>query len=237
LNCPWQCGLIRPGACKLAWKPPAASITRYGFAEYALHDYAKGARTSWIADHIDATMAQTLASRAYQAVNRVCLGRAKQVRFRSRGRGMGSVEGKRNDTGMRFVLQQAEEGNAGCLVWGQDRILALIDWNDALVTYGLRLDIGKKRRLQRKMQRQRRANNPHNYDERGRVKRHGKLVNDLVRMGHHMRIEQTCFKGWQKRYGKSIALRAPGLSVAHLTRAVAKTGRVGRKVRSRTDKS
>jgi hypothetical protein len=88
----------------------------------------------------------------------------------------------------------------------------------------LRPDNGKKRRLQRKMQRQRRANNPHNYDERGRVKRHGKLVNDLLRMGHHMRIEKTCFKGWQKRYGKSIALRAPGLFVVHLTRAVAKTG-------------
>ena len=311
---------------------------QYGFAEYALHDYAKGARWSWIADHVDSTMAQTLASRAYQAVNRVCLGQAKQVRFRSKGRGMGSVEGKRNDTGMRFVLQQAEEGNQGCLLWGEDRIPAVIDWNDPVVAYGLRqrmkyarllrrkasstraqgadgegnryfvqlivegtpyqkpknqpgndtlgLDIGpsslavvpregeaqlvefceelrpdmhKKRRLQRKMQRQRRANNPHNYDERGRVNKHGKhrlhwhdsrgyqatrrrhatqerklaahrkslhgkLVNDLVRVGNHMQIEQTSFKGWQKLYGKSVGLRAPGLFVAHLTRTVAKTG-------------
>src|SRR5690242_5220019 len=61
---------------------------QYGFGEYAMHDYAKGARWSWIADHVDSTMAQTLASRAYQAVNRVCLGQAKQVRFRSKGRGM-----------------------------------------------------------------------------------------------------------------------------------------------------
>ncbi len=96
------------------------SRRQYGFAEYAMHDYAKGARRNWIADHVDSTMAQTLASRAYQAVNRVCLGQAKQVRFRSKGRGMGSVEGKRNNTGMRFVLQQAEEGNKGCLLWGED---------------------------------------------------------------------------------------------------------------------
>ena len=26
---------------------------KYQFSEYALHDYAKGARVSWIADHID----------------------------------------------------------------------------------------------------------------------------------------------------------------------------------------
>ena len=91
----------------------------YGFSAYALHAAAKDANCAWIADHIDATMAQTLATRAYRAVNRVCLGQAKQVRFRSKGRGMGSVEGKRNDTGMRFVLQQAVESNQGGLLWGR----------------------------------------------------------------------------------------------------------------------
>ena len=62
-----------------------------------MHEYAKSARVSWIADHIDSTMAQTLATRAYQAANRVCVGQAKRVRFRSKGRGIASVEGKRND--------------------------------------------------------------------------------------------------------------------------------------------
>jgi hypothetical protein len=94
----------------------------------------------------------------------------------------------------------------------------------------LRPAIGKKRRLQRKMQRQRRANNAHNYDERGRVNQHGKhrlhwhdsrgyqatrrrhatqerklaahrkslhgkLVNELVRVGKHIQIEKTSFAG------------------------------------------
>ena len=67
---------------------------QYHFSEYQLHEYAKRARVSWIADHIDSTMAQTLATRAYQAVNRVCVGKAKRVRFRSSARGMDSVEGK-----------------------------------------------------------------------------------------------------------------------------------------------
>jgi hypothetical protein len=223
---------------------------QYRFSEYAMHDHAKTLRTSWLADHLDSTMAQTLASRAFHAVNRVCLGQAKHVRFKSRGRGFDSVEGKRNDTGMRFVLQGAEEGNQGYLIWGTDRIPALIDWKDGVVQHGLRhrikyirlirrkasspqargadhegnryvvqlileglalqkpkngvgnesigLDIGptsiaivarhgevhlktlceelkpasrKQRCLQRRMERQRRANNPQNYDERGRVKK------------------------------------------------------------------
>ena len=110
---------------------------QYQFSEYALHDYAKGARVSWIADPIDATMAHTLASRAYHAVNRVCLHKARRVRFRSRGRGLDSVEGKRNDTGMRFVLQPAKAGKAGWLIWGQDRIRALIDWDDPVIHHGL----------------------------------------------------------------------------------------------------
>ena len=64
-----------------------------------MHEYAKSARVSWIADHIDSTMAQTLATRAYQAANRV---EQARVRF---------VEGKASlawrasaTTRQRFVL-------------------------------------------------------------------------------------------------------------------------------------
>ena len=58
---------------------------QYGFSEYALHEFAKRANCAWIADHIDAVTAQTLATRAYQAVNRVCLGKAKRYASRARG--------------------------------------------------------------------------------------------------------------------------------------------------------
>jgi len=223
---------------------------KYHFSEYELHEYAKLARVSWIVDHIESTMAQTLATRAYQAVNRVCVGKAKRVRFRSKGRGIDSVEGKRNDVGMRFVFDP-NAGDGGFLIWNKEIIPAIIDWRDPVVQHGMRhpikyvrlvrrkasspqaqgadkdsnryyvqlvleghafvkpkheeggkdtigLDIGpstlaivprrakadlvtfcqelspnasKKRRLQRKMDRQRRANNPDNYDEKGRVKK------------------------------------------------------------------
>ena len=61
---------------------------RYGFSEYAFHDLARELRVSWLADHLDAVLAQTLATRAYQALNRVCMGEAKRVRFKSRERGL-----------------------------------------------------------------------------------------------------------------------------------------------------
>ncbi len=319
----------------------------YGFSEYALHSYASKANAAWIADHIDVNTAQTLATRAYQAVNKVCLKKAKKVRFKSKGRGLDSVEGKSNKQGIRFVLQAPEEGNIGSFVWGKDQLIALIDWTGPVVCYGLKhrikyvrlirrrasspkangsdnlgyryscqlmlegapyqkpqhkvghdtigLDIGPstiavvsqegnarldpfcaeilpdakaKRRLQRKLDRQRRANNPDNYDSLGRVKKgrlvwhnsngykttrrrlasierkfaahrkslHSKLVYEIVATGNTIITEKISYKAWQKMFGKSVGLRAPGMFVALLRRTVAKTGGTLYEVSTRTTK-
>jgi hypothetical protein len=72
------------------------------------------------------------------------------VRFKSKGRGFDSVEGKRNDTGLRFVLQSPEEGNRGWLVWGKDGLPAIIDWHDPVVKHGLEQRIKYARLLRRK---------------------------------------------------------------------------------------
>ena len=152
----WQAARALPKTQK---QERAAAFSRlrqqYGFSEYALHEFAKRANCTWIADHIDAVTAQTLATRAYQAVNRVCLGKAKKVRFKSKGRGLDSIEGKRTDTGLRFVLQPPEEGNHGWFVWGKDRLPAIINWNDPVVKYGLDHRIKYARLVRRK------ASSPH----------------------------------------------------------------------------
>ena len=287
---------------------------------------------------MDAVLAQTLATRAYRALNRVCLGQARRVRFRSRSRGISSVENKRNDTGLRFVLQPPEQGNAGYLLWQDDRLPALIDWKDPVVTYGLAhkikyarlvvrqassaragganragqryfvqlalsgvpyhkpkhpvgsdtvgLDLGPStiaivpregtprlellcaelapdaqaiRRLQRQMDRQRRANNPDNYDAQGRIKKqgkqrlkwkhskrylttrrrkatrerqlaahrkslHGRLVHEIVAVGNTVITEKISYRAWQKQFGRSVGLRAPGMFIEALRRTVARTG-------------
>ena len=232
----------------------AALREQYGFSEYAFHELARKLRVSWLADHLDAVLAQTLASRAYRALNRVCVGKARHVRFKSKGRGLDSIENKRNDTGLRFVIETQSEGRPlGFLLWHDDRLPAIIDWDDPVIAYGLAqpikyarlvrrkasspqaqgtdvtgyryylqlalkglphhkpkhdagtdtigLDLGPAslaivpreaeanlvplcaelrpdaraiRRLQRKMERQRRAANPEHYDERDRPKKHGK---------------------------------------------------------------
>jgi transposase len=311
---------------------------RYGFTEYGLHEAAKALRTSWLADHLEAVLAQTLATRAYRALNRVCLGQAKRVRFRSRGRGLGSIENKRQDTGLRFVLHTPEAGHQGYLVWKEDQLQAIIDWNDPVVKHGLdhpikyaRLirrkassvraagadregyryfvqlalegvpyhkpkhtvgsdtigaDLGpstialvarqgaaslsilgeelapderQMRRLQRKMDRQRRAANPEHYDKQGRIKKqgkkrlpwknsrgyqrtrrrkaekerklaahrkslHGRKVHEIVRVGNTVIIEKISYRAWQKQYGRSVGLRAPGMFIELLRRTVASTG-------------
>src|ERR1700730_9944099 len=107
---------------------------KYHFSEYEMHEYARSARVSWIADHIDSTMAQTLATRAYRAANRVCTGKAKRVRFRSKGRGIDSAEGKRNDVGMRFVLDPGV-GDGGFLIWNEEVMPAIINWLDPVVQH------------------------------------------------------------------------------------------------------
>ncbi len=130
---------------------------QYGFTEYALHEAASALRTSWIAEHLDAVLAQTLASRAYHALNRVCVGQARRVRFKSRARGLSSIENKRNDTGLRFVLQKPEEGNRGWLLWKDDRLPAHIDWADPVVKHGLAHRIKYVRLIRRRVSSQRAA--------------------------------------------------------------------------------
>jgi len=335
----WQAARAIPGSQKQERRAAFSALReQYGFSEAGLHAYAKEARVSFLADHLDAVLAQTLATRAYQALNRVCVGKAKRVRFKSRGRRLDSIENKRNDTGLRFVLQQAEDGHHGFLIWQGDHLPARIDWNDPVVKYGLEhrikyarlirrpasspraqgadgqgyryfvqlalsgvpyhkpkhpvgtdtigLDLGPStiasvpregeanlvqfceelvpdaqaiRRMSRQMDRQRRAANPDNYDAKGRIKKsskkklvwksskgyqatrrrkatkerklaahrkslHGRKVHQIVAVGNTVVTEQISYKGWQKRYGRSVGLRAPGMFIELLRRTVASTG-------------
>ena len=80
-----------------------------GFTEAALQVYAKNGRhaSHWIEAHLDAPVAQKLATRAYRAVMQVAVGNAKRVRFKGRHQ-LDTVEGKSNETG---------------LVWRSDRVV------------------------------------------------------------------------------------------------------------------
>jgi len=156
---------------------------RYGFSEYAFHELAKKLRVSWLAEHLDAVLAQTLATRAYRALNRVCVGKARRVRFKSRGCGLASIENKRNDTGLRFVLETPEAGHSGYLIWHDDQLPALIDWDDRVIAHGLAHPVKYARLV-------RRAGNPEHYDEQGRPK-----------------MRSTGAQGWKQSKGYQVSRR------------------------------
>lgn len=86
-----------------------AANAAFGFTEAALQAYAKDGRhaSHWIEAHLDAPVAQKLATRAYRAVMQVAVGNAKRVRFKGRHQ-LDTVEGKSNETG---------------LVWRSDRVV------------------------------------------------------------------------------------------------------------------
>jgi hypothetical protein len=121
-------------------------------------------------------------------------------------------------------------------------------------------DTRARRRLQRKLDRQRRANNQEHYDEQGRIRTpsrgqgrhiwhesrgyqqtrrrlssaerklaahrrslHGKLANEILRLGDDLRIEKVSYKSWQRCFGRSVGLRAPGRFVEAVKCVVART--------------
>lgn len=292
------------------------SRQQYLFTDYNLQAFAVTVanRSKWIAQKIDSSSVQTLATRAFQAAERVLLGRAKKVRYKVATR-FNSIENKTNKQGLRWK-------NDG-LVWGKLELRALIDWQNPVQLHGLackvkycrivKRELNGKRRwfvqlvlegkpfvkpknivaeglvgldlnicnvayvadstagllpfaekvptfgreivsLQRKMQRSQRVSNPDNYQpdfqsRRGRkvVKKKGKvkkgsrlwnkskqylkasqkkrelerrksayaksqnrqLVNEILRHGKQIKTENISVKGWQKRYGKAIAIKSP----------------------------
>jgi transposase len=88
----------------------AAARQAYGFSACALEAVAdEMRRTTWLGEHLDSHVAQKLADRAFEAVQKVSFGKARKVRFKGK-RGLHSLEGKTN---------------AACIRWREDRVL----WN------------------------------------------------------------------------------------------------------------
>src|SRR5260370_13919003 len=72
----WQAARATPRSKPQERRAAFSALRKqYGFSEYGLHEAATRLSTAWIAEHLDAVLAQTLATRAYRALNRVCLGK------------------------------------------------------------------------------------------------------------------------------------------------------------------
>lgn len=115
-------------------------------------------------------------------------------------------------------------------------------------------DVYKKMRvIQRKIDRQRRANNPENFDEKGCAKKgkwiisnrqkrmeillaemhrkitesrkcfHGKLINQIRAKYDILRIEKNRYYAWQRNFGKQVGWFAPGMFYSELKRVFEET--------------
>ncbi len=47
---------------------------------------------------------------------------------------------------------------------------------------------------------------------------HGQLVNQIISMGDEIKLEKLSYRAFQKMFGKSVGMRAPGMFVSMLKR-------------------
>lgn len=57
-----------------------------------------------------------------------------------------------------------------------------------------------------------------------RKKQHGKLCNKILSIGNDIKTENLSYKSFQKNYGRSVTVRAPGMFVSQLTRKAENAG-------------
>ncbi len=57
-----------------------------------------------------------------------------------------------------------------------------------------------------------------------RKSQHGKLVNEILQIGSHIKTEKLSYKAFQRLFGKSVGLRAPGMFIENLRRKAENAG-------------
>ncbi|HEY8892697.1 MAG TPA: transposase [Clostridium sp.] len=100
---------------------------KYGLTEYSLHKYVKTIQKHF-KDNIDSFTTQKIATRCFGAFQKLMLHQSNRVYFKKYGE-MNSVEGKSNETGIRFI------GNK--LKWNRLDINVVINKNDEYIQISL----------------------------------------------------------------------------------------------------
>ncbi len=85
----------------------------YQFREYDFHRYVKMlCKGTWLAQHIDASTAQAIATRAFKTALKYALGKSGRPRFKNKNN-FSSIQGKSNNTGIRWRDGRVEH----CFTW------------------------------------------------------------------------------------------------------------------------
>lgn len=95
--------------------------TEFKFTEYDLITFSTPLRVNEF-KQIDSNTVQTLASRAFEAVNRILIGKANKVNFKGKDYGLDSIRGASNRQGIKY--------RDGFLQWNKLNIPIIIKKND-----------------------------------------------------------------------------------------------------------
>ena len=80
-----------------------------GFTDYDLQGYGTRCKNGcWIVEHLDAHAAQSTSTRAFRAAERYLFRSSGKPRFKTKGQGLSSVEGKSNAAGIRWRTDHVE---------------------------------------------------------------------------------------------------------------------------------
>jgi hypothetical protein len=104
------------------------------FTKTDAEKYAKHIAESavWIDEKLDSVVIQTIAERAYKAVDKILFGKAKKVRFKN-NRNFSSMQGKQISTSIRILEKKGEFW----FVWGKLWCPLIIDWEDPCIAHGM----------------------------------------------------------------------------------------------------
>ena len=115
---------------------------RFKFTPYDISEYATDQiRDSWIGDHVNSRLTQTISARAFKTVQKKAFRIAKRVRFKGRNQ-FDSMEGNDNKTGLIF--------RDGILNFKELKIPCIIDEHDEYQKYGLKHRVKYCRIVRRK---------------------------------------------------------------------------------------
>jgi hypothetical protein len=111
---------------------------QFGFSEPEIEAFANQCRKScWIGDHVGSADGQTLADRAFRAVNNYALGKRGRPKFKRAGE-LESVEAKKNDACICWIDRDKKGEVVRAVVWGDLILPAKINWNDDYVREALK---------------------------------------------------------------------------------------------------
>lgn len=117
--------------CKSYYDIKNNMLKEFRLNEYSLHEDVKSMQHHF-KSNIDSFTAQKIASRVWTSINDNLFGKGEQVHFKNKTKGLNSLEGKSNGTGIRYDLEK------NVFLWNGLEIPTILDINNQYEVNALR---------------------------------------------------------------------------------------------------